>query len=184
MNSKRAKNNDPSYIGQKFGRLTVVGFGERKLSSGASCVTWDCQCECGNMAYGKLPKSVKRHMRKRCNLPTVPAYPKYGGRGIRVCDEWEDFQNFYDWAISHGYADDLTIERIDVNGNYEPSNCEWITLGKQTWNKRDTIRVEMENGDVVPLKEACRRLGLPYKAVHLRITRYGMTLHEALTRPF
>lgn len=221
MNSKRAKNNDPSYIGQKFGRLTVVGFGERKLSSGASCVTWDCQCECGNMAYGKLPKSVKsgevrscgclkaeqnirnladkrrthgqsntrlygiwEHMRKRCNLPTVPAYPKYGGRGIRVCDEWEDFQNFYDWAISHGYADDLTIERIDVNGNYEPSNCEWITLGKQTWNKRDTIRVEMENGDVVPLKEACRRLGLPYKAVHLRITRYGMTLHEALTRPF
>ena len=125
MNYNRAKNNDPSYLGQRFGRLTVVGFGERKLSNGASCVTWDCQCDCGNMTYGKLPNLVKsgeirscgclkaeqnirnladqrrthgksntrlygiwEHMRSRCNLPTVPAYPKYGGRGIRVCDEW------------------------------------------------------------------------------------------------
>lgn len=220
MNYNRAKNNNPNYLGQKFGRLTVVAFGERKTNNGASCVTWDCKCDCGNMAYGKLPKNVKsgevrscgclkaeqnsrnladkrrthgksntrlygiwEHMRSRCNLPTEPAYPKYGGRGIRVCEEWEDFQKFYEWAMANGYTDGLTIERVDVNGNYEPSNCTWIPLGKQAWNKRETIRVEVD-GEIVPLKEACRRLGLPYKAVHLRITRYGMSLEEAFSKPF
>lgn len=220
MNYNRAKNNDPAFLGKKFGRLTVVGFGERKLSNGANCITWDCKCDCGNMAYGKLPKYVKsgevmscgclkreqnahnlgekrkthgktdtrlyriwEGMRRRCRLATEPAYERYGGRGIRVCEDWSDFQKFYEWAMTNGYEENLTIERIDVDGNYEPSNCTWIPLGKQAWNKRDTIRVDID-GDVVPLKEACRRLNLPYKAVHLRITRYGMTLEEAFSKPF
>ena len=220
MFKRKTKNNDPAYIGQRFGRLTVVGFGEATTKSGAHFVTWNCKCDCGEMVYGKIPKNVKSgevrscgclkaeqnahnladhrrthgktetrlygiwgKMKRRCENKNNSAYGRYGGRGIKVCDEWHDFQAFYDWAMENGYQDNLTIERIDINRGYEPSNCTWITLGKQTWNKSDTIKVNID-GEIVPLKEACRRLDLPYKAVHLRITRYGMALDDAMARPF
>lgn len=72
-------------------------------------------------------------MKERCNCPTCPSYPRYGGRGITVCSEWnDDFQSFYDWAMSHGYEDSLTIDRIDNDGNYEPDNCRWITKSENS----------------------------------------------------
>lgn len=67
------------------------------------------------------------NMRSRCTNPKMTCYNRYGGRGISVCSEWDSFQAFHDWAMSHGYADDLTIERKDTDGNYCPDNCEWIT---------------------------------------------------------
>lgn len=219
MYKRKTENDDPSYIGKQFGRLTVIGFREVTASWGHG-VAWDLRCECGNVIYGRRPSMVKSgeitscgcvkaeqnihnlaekrrshgksrtrlygiwlHMKNRCYLKSEPAYPNYGGRGIAVCNEWHDFQNFYDWAMANGYQENLTIERIDVNGNYYPDNCKWISLSEQTWNKRDTIRVTLGD-EVVPLKVACERLGLPYKAVHLRITRYGMSIDEALTKPF
>ena len=76
-------------------------------------------------------------MKTRCYNGKSRAYKWYGGRGIKICDEWlNDFQAFYDWAMANGYKDDLTIDRIDVNGNYEPSNCRWITISEQQKNKR------------------------------------------------
>lgn len=85
---------------------------------------------------------IWEHMKQRCTNPNDPAYNYYGGRGIKVCNEWtNDFQPFHDWAISNGYADNLTIDRIDVNGNYEPSNCRWITLKHQQRNKRNNTKV-------------------------------------------
>lgn len=75
-------------------------------------------------------------MRKRCTNKNCRAYRWYGLRGIKVCQEWYRFINFRDWAISNGYADNLTIDRIDVNGNYEPKNCRWITIQEQQKNKR------------------------------------------------
>ena len=86
--------------------------------------------------YTKLYNTWRR-MKGRCNRPTATSYQYYGGRGISVCDAWQhDFQAFRDWALAHGYREGLSIDRIDVNGNYCPENCRWITMAEQQRNKR------------------------------------------------
>lgn len=97
-------------------------------------------CTKHNHSNDRLYK-LRRGMMQRCNNPKAPGYESYGGRGITICDEWlgeNGFINFYNWAISNGYSDELTIDRIDVNGNYEPSNCRWVTIREQNYNKRST----------------------------------------------
>lgn len=82
-------------------------------------------------------------MKRRCYNENDKNYKYYGGRGITVCDEWRNnFTTFYNWAIENGYTDDLTIDRINNDGNYEPSNCRWVTMAQQNRNKRNVLRIK------------------------------------------
>jgi hypothetical protein len=100
-----------------------------------------------NYKHGKGNFKVRLYriwcqMRSRCYHAYNNAYPLYGQRGIRVCDEWKkDYEKFESWAINNGYSDNLSIDRIDVNGNYEPSNCRWATMKEQCNNRRNTLRI-------------------------------------------
>lgn len=108
---------------------------------------------CGCMTIEKIRKSNTRHggshkgswqrlyriwslMKDRCNNSNSPAYKNYGGRGITVCDEWGLYESFREWALSNGYQDNLTLDRIDVSGNYTPNNCRWIPMCEQSKNRR------------------------------------------------
>ena len=110
--------------------------------------------------------STLQSMKARCTRPTHGRYQYYGARGIKVCDEWVNPENgfdvFADWALSHGYTDEMTIERIDINGNYCPENCKWIPMREQARNKGTTFWV-VYKGEKVSLGELCERLNLNYQ---------------------
>lgn len=112
-------------------------------------------------------------------------FQHYGGRGIKVCDEWlNDYYSFQKWAIDNGYdpnarKGEKTIDRIDVNGNYEPSICRWVDMQQQGFNKR-TNHLLTYNGETHPLKEWANIAGVPFENVYSRINKYGWSVGEAL----
>jgi allantoicase len=117
-------------------------------------------------------------MKQRCYYSNHISYPTYGGRGITICDEWKnDFKAFYDWAIANGYQDDLSIDRIDVNGNYDPNNCRWATNREQSRNKSQTRYVTLM-GKTKTITDWCKDLNIPYHRVHYRL-RKGLSIEEA-----
>ena len=164
--------------------------GKRKLN----LLYYLCKCDCGN--YTVIEKShltkkfnntktcgcsngthhkrntrlyhIFHDMKKRCYNPNSKSYKDYGGRGIKICKEWlYDFMSFYNWATSNGYNDNLTIERINVNKDYQPSNCKWITFKEQARNKRNTVYL-IHNGYTDSLVNWSEKLNIPYKTLKSR----------------
>lgn len=109
----------------------------------------------------KRIKSIWKCMRTRCYNENHKSYKNYGARGIIMCDEWlgeDGYVNFYNWAIENGYENDLTIDRIDNDGNYEPSNCRWVNYAEQNNNRRSCISL-LYNGKEVTIKELSDIIG-------------------------
>lgn len=145
----------------------------------------------GNRKHGESPNTNKNatrlygiweNMRARCGNKKNPNYKDYGGRGITVCDEWSEYMAFKNWALKNGYNPSLTVDRIDVNGNYCPENCRWATQKEQCRNTRFNHLLTY-NGETKTLAEWSEISGIPYHALKNRINRYGFTPEEALTIP-
>lgn len=123
-------------------------------------------------------------MKQRCGNPKAKGYSNYGGRGITFCDDWKCFDPFCSWALHNGYSDDLTLERIDVNGNYNPDNCKWIPLTEQTKNTRSNYINKMLTVDGVTKSYAewAKGVGITPRRLYRRMQR-GMSPKTAVTQP-
>ena len=122
-------------------------------------------------------------MKSRCYNKNAKDYIRYGGRGIKICEAWKnDFVTFRDWAMENGYKDNLTIERKDVNGDYCPENCCWITASEQAKNRRTTLRAKDENGNEIYAMDIAEKNGIPMNVVVARKSR-GWDLEKALNTP-
>lgn len=195
--------------GIRFGRLVVVrrASNDKKGNARWVCVC-DCGNETTVLSYnltsgkikscGCLRKDVANHLthgethtrlfntwrsiKQRCYNPKNPAYKYYGARNIKMYDEWQsNYAIFRDWAIASGYNDNLTIDRIDVNGNYEPLNCRWITINEQQRNRRNNKPITYM-GETHCLTEWAEILKFPYGCLYSRL-RYGWSLEKTFSTP-
>ena len=195
--------------GQRFGRLLVVERAESLPRGAAWMCKCDCGAyikvaasklrnahtrSCGclvtdtigslNKTYG-MSKSrlhyIWGNMKSRCYNPNNAHYVDYGGRGITICDVWRnDFTAFVDWAYGSGYAADLSIDRVNNDGNYEPGNCRWATAKEQANNRRSS-KLHLFRGEEKSISEWGRIYGQNAHTVLYRI-RHGWSLEDALTR--
>ena len=199
--------------GERYGRLSIIK--EVKKRKGRRYFLCECDCgtrkevrfvnlrsghskSCGclrdernrtsNLQHGKYGTGIYNSwhsMKQRCSNENNATYKYYGARAITFCDQWEDFQPFYDWAMDNGYKEGLTIERIDVNGNYCPGNCTWITQEEQLFNTRNSIKIEF-NGEVKCLKEWWREIkediNISYQSLSKRLNN-GWSIERAFTEP-
>ena len=196
-------------LGQRFGRLVVIDEAPNSANSSTLwCCKCDCGNEmitraanlksghvksCGCFRREVIAKrstshggsnsriyGIWRKMIARCENQKNENYRRYGARGVRVCAEWHDFTNFRDWAEKAGYTDMLSIDRIDVNGDYEPSNCRWADAKTQSNNRRSnnliTIGIETRT-----FAEWCAISGVKYKTAHRRLET-GHTIEEVFSK--
>lgn len=190
--------------GRRYGRLLALK--QVKSEKDKRHAFWECQCDCGNRivarkdsleagntkscgcisaehgwkkhgySYEKI-YGIFQNMKDRCYNPNSRAYHLYGGRGIKICDEWlRDIEKFIEWSYENGYKDGKTrneqsIDRIDVNGNYEPSNCRWVDKDIQNYNKRCTRKVVI-NGEEKNLLDLHKEYGISISTLRSRYIRY------------
>lgn len=189
--------------GQKFGKLTaikVVG----KSKKGESI--WECLCDCGNITKSTCSNLKRGHtkscgcykkiccvthheantrlykiwkgIKNRCCNKRTPQYCDYGGRGITVCDQWlKNYINFRDWALANGYEDNLTIDRINNDGNYEPNNCRWVNNKIQSNNRRDNCFITYL-GETLTISQWGDRLGIDPTTIRARYKVYNLPLEK------
>ena len=131
----------------------------------------------------KRIRSVYTNMKTRCYNPNSNRYYCYGGRGIKVCEDWKNnFANFKEWALNNGYAENLTLDRINNNGDYEPNNCRWVTYKQQRLNST-TNRIVEFYGNKKTITEWCEYFNIPYYVINNRVNKYGWDMYKALTTP-
>lgn len=140
-----------------------------------------------NNNKNKIPIKIRNtlyRMRTRCYNPKSSQYKYYGARGISICEQWMDKENgmlfFYKWAIQNGYKEGLTIDRIDVNGNYEPNNCRWATIQQQANNKRNT-RYLIYNNEKHTIFEWAKITNIPLKTIRNRVNK-GNDIHKIFNK--
>lgn len=199
--------------GLRFGRLIVIkkventGYHTKwlcKCDCGKETIVFGCNLtktkgatlSCGCLHKEKFTPTThglsdsKLHyiwdsIKARCYNKNSTSYPRYGARGIIMCDKWRnDFKAFYDWAIANGYDEnskrgDCTIDRIDVNKNYSPDNCRWVNATEQANNRRTNIIIKYQNQEKT-LAEWCKLLDLPYKTMHKKIRYKGLSFEQAI----
>lgn len=197
--------------GQKFGKLTAIKLDHIKSYSTSTKRYWLCKCKCGNYSiveqgqltrgktkscgciqkeYFKTKHNLRNskiyetwsNIKKRCYNARSTRYKWYGAKNIKMCDEWKnDFKTFYDWSINNGYKEPLTIDRIDVNGNYEPNNCRWVDWKQQQQNKNSNINITYKN-QTKCIAEWARIFNINRATLQWRI-KQGWKIDEALTTP-
>lgn len=192
--------------GKQFGRLTALKeVGKNKHGN----YLWLCRCDCGrekiiigsslvkgdSRSCGHHPRGRKKDerphiqriskiwygMKDRCENPNSSAYRYYGARGIKICEEWQDKNVFYIWAINNGYKEHLTINRVDNNGNYKPSNCNWVTRKEQQNNRRGNVTIT-HNGETHTVQQWVDILGITRSGYKHR-TRRGWNKESAIFTP-
>lgn len=204
-------------IGQKFGRWTVEeemeksSYGQRMFKCKCSCgnvrvlsyanLVGGTSKSCGCYNVEKIIERSTTHgrsdseklysvwvaMRGRCNNPSNPSYKNYGGKGVRVCEEWNNYENFRNFMLEHGYKieanyGEFSIDRIDVNGDYCPENCRVIPLKEQGYNKTNNYKIEYK-GIVKTATEWEREYGLSQGTLRKRIRYRGWDIERAITTP-
>lgn len=194
-------------IGQRFGRLVVVS---RAENNKYQKTRWLCKCDCGtekvvlahDLRLGTAKScgcyrkerttthglsntrlyQIYHGMKRRCYNPKDDHYSDYGGRGITMCQEWEySFEAFYSWALANGYAENLSIDRIDVNGNYSPDNCRWLDQLGQANNQRKNRMLTVE-GETHTISEWARIKGISPDTIWARL-KYGWAEKETVVTP-
>lgn len=195
--------------GQKFGKLTAIKrVDDYILKNGRHKIMWLCKCDCGNESivrgedlrsghtktcgcswgqyHGKSHEKIYKtwkSMKERCGNPNSKSYKIYGAEGKRVCSEWlHDFQAFYDWSMTNGYKDNLTIERIDGNKGYSPDNCKWATRTEQMNNIRNNKHLTY-NGKTQTRAQWAREMNINYNTLIYRLDELKWDVEKALITP-
>ena len=196
-------------VGRKFGRLTVISEAWERTPQCSWICLCDCgnttdpipgynlrsgrvvSCGC-RKRDGKLSSLYKhggaktklyevfKTMHRRCEAETSNRFSYYGARGISVCEEWKDFRAFREWAHNNGYAEGLTLDRIDNNGDYCPENCRWATVKQQSNNRRNNVYIEID-GQLKTAAQWSDLTGIPYRTIYGRY-KSGLTGKEVIRK--
>lgn len=192
--------------GQKFEKLTVI---KRVENDKNNRVQYLCKCECGSIKiirgssltsgntkscgcnfgrkktqsfYGTRLYRIWANIKSRCTNPKYIRFEDYGGRGINICDEWKEFNNFKDWSLKHNYSDALQIDRINNNGNYGPSNCHWVKPFENSRNKRNNLFFTYKDTTLC-LKDWALKLNIDYILLYNRIVIRKWSFEKAINTP-
>lgn len=181
--------------GQKINSLTILRRSDERGGGKKPEVLWECQCDCGKIVVVKSYSIISGHskscgckkikhgyshkerlyetwknMRRRCFDPKNKRWANYGGKGVTICKEWNDYSVFRSWAMENGYADNLTIDRKDADGNYCPDNCRWADAKTQA-NNVSRNRIIEHDGKKMTMSEFADYLGISYSALQHRMDR-------------